>query len=121
MPIALAQKSVFSFKGTPYTVTSVSVEAPQPEVVNMTSIGDTVRCLIMVPTGDLTSPGSINVECLGFDDPSTMVGLMGQAIFSTTQRTITHTAICSSASVDARTGDVLRVRFTLTPTDYVEE
>lgn len=120
MAIALAQNSTFSFKGTAYTVTSVSVEAPTPEVVNMTAIDDGVSQMVMVPTGALTAPGQISVECLGFSDPAALVGELGSAVFTTPQGTITRNAVCNSASVDARTGDVLRVRFTLTPTDYTE-
>lgn len=118
MSITLAQNSTFSFKGTAYTVTSVSVEAPTPEVVNVTAKDAAVGAVVLVPTGAFASPGSIAVDCLGASDPNGLVGQIGEAKFVAKGLTVTKTAVCNSASVDARTGDLLRVRFTLTVTDY---
>lgn len=114
----LANQSAFTFGGAAYTATSVAVEAPTPEIVNMTAVGDGVGTIKMVPTGAYTSPGRINVECLGFADPISLVGSTGDAVLSTSGTTITKRVVCESASVEARVGDLLRLRFSLMPTDY---
>lgn len=114
----LANRSSFSFRGSAYTATSVSVDAATPEIVNMTAVGDPVGAMKMVPTGAYTSPGRISVECLGFADPIGLVGTTGDAVLSTSGTTITKRVVCESASVEARVGDLLRLRFSLMPTDY---
>lgn len=118
MAISLAQNSTFSFGGTTYTVTSVTVDAPQPEIVNMTAVNDPVGTIRMVPTGAYSSPGRISVEGFGFSDPKDLIGVIGSAVFSTPGGSVTRNAICDSATVDAQVGQVLRIRMTLMPTDY---
>lgn len=118
MPIALSNTASFSFKGTSYTVTNVSVEAPTPEVVNMTSSTDPAGVLVMVPTGAYTAPGKITVECLGCSDPAGLVGQMGTAVFTTSLATISKNVVCDSASTEGRVGDLLRLRFSLMLTNY---
>ena len=114
----LSQGTSFSFRGAGYTVTSVSVDGPQPEIVNMSGVNAASGSMIMVPTGAYTNPGRISVEGFGFFDPLALVGTVGQATFTTPGGTITRQAVCDSASVDARLGQLLSVRITLMPTDY---
>lgn len=108
----LAQQSSLSFSGSTYTVTSISVESRTPEIVNMTSVSDPVGTLRMVSTGAFTAPGKISVEGFGGVVPTpgvtgtVSVSLAGTASFS-------GTAICESSAVEARVGDVLRIRFSL--------
>jgi hypothetical protein len=118
MSLRLSNRSQFSFNGQTFTVTSVSVESPEPEIVNMTAIGATVRQLRLVPTGDIVSPGKIAVEAFGFVDPSEMVGTVGEARFATTLGTVVQQVICDSANVEAQVADLLRIRFSLTMTSY---
>jgi hypothetical protein len=119
MAVVLANRSQFVFAGATYTATSVSISAPTPEVINMTSASDPLRTIKIVPTGDYTSPGSIEVECLGFSDPTALIGVIGQATLSTRAGAISRNVLCESASVQAEVGALLRLRFSLTPTDYV--
>ena len=118
MSRSLAHTATFSFVGTTYFATSVSVEAPQPEIVDMTSFSDPATSIVMVPTGAYTSPGRISVECWGFQDPKSLVGVVGQAQFITRLATITRNVVCDSASTEGQVGSLLRLRFTLMPTDY---
>lgn len=104
--------------GTTYFATNVSVEAATPEIVNMTTYNAGKAAFTMVPTGSFTSPGKISVDCYGFQDPSNLVGLVGNAIFTTSLGTITKRVVCDSASTDGQVGSLLRLRFALTPTDY---
>lgn len=119
MAATLAQNSTFSFAGATYTVTSVSVEGPQPEIVNMSAKGGPVGQMKMVWTGSYTSPGRVTIDAFGFTDPLTLIGEQGNAVFTTPAGSITRNAICDSASVDAQVGQVLRVRMTFMPTDYI--
>lgn len=116
----LANFSRFTFKGDVFTVTSIAAQAPAPELADMTAINAPVAEKRLVPTGAYSSPGELAVECLGFTDPKNLVGQVGQAEIQTSIVTFTRNVVCSAASVEARTGDLLRLRLTLTPTDYFE-
>lgn len=118
MSRTLAHTATFAFAGATYFATSVSVEAPQPEIVAMTSINDPNNANVMVPTGAYTSPGRIAVECFGSTDPKNLVGVVGQAQFTNKLATITRNVVCDSASTEGQVGSLLRLRFTLMPTDY---
>lgn len=120
MALSLANRSQFAFKGATYAATSVSVESPQPEIVNMTSAGDPKKTMNFVATGDYVSPGRIAVEAFGFVDPTTLVGQSGVATFTTRAGTFSGKAVCESAGVEGRVAEILRVRFSLLLTDYTE-
>ena len=108
----LAQQSSLSFGGYTYTVTAISVESATPEIVDMTSVSDSVGTLRMVNTGAFTAPGKISVEGFGPSRPASGasgtvdVNLGGSSSFSAT-------AVCESSAAEARVGDVLRIRFSL--------
>lgn len=115
----LANESTFTFKGSAYTVTSVTVEAPTPEIANLTGFNTPVGKFDLAKTGDYTSPGSISIEGFGFQDPKVYVDNdPADAVFSTPKGNITRRCFVQSASVTGRVGDVLRISMTLTPTDY---
>jgi hypothetical protein len=114
----LSQGAAFSFRGTKYTVTSVTVESPQPEIVDMTSASDIASKKAMVWTGAYSSPGRIVIDGLGFSDPKSLAGLIGDASFSTPGGSVSAHCVCDSASVEAKVGELLRVRMSLTITDY---
>lgn len=118
MSRTLANRSTFTFNGSEYLATSVTVEAPQPEIVNMTAHDAPGKNVVMVATGAYTSPGSIEVEAFGMMDPVSLIGVNGQATFKTPSGSVTRQCVCSAASVSGQVGDLLRVRFSLTPTDY---
>lgn len=118
MPAFTSQGCTFTFANTNWDVTSISVEAPTPEIVNMTAQNAPAATMRMVPTGDVTSPGRITVDALGEANPNALVGFRGPAVFTTPRGVLSRTAICDSASVEATVGSLFRVRFTLMPTDY---
>lgn len=118
MSRALAHQSTFAFNGQTFFATSVSVEAATPEVVNMTAHNDAAATILNVPTGAYLSPGSVSVEAFGMTDPGTLVGTVGAAEFSTPLGSVTRRCICTAASVSGQTGELLRISFSLTPTDY---
>lgn len=113
MTLALSQKSGFSFRGSHFFATRVSVESPQPEITDMTGMDDPVGAIVMVPTGAFTAPGRVSVDAFGFTDPSAMVGLDGEAVFATQVGRMSFQAVCESASVEAQVGELLRVSFSL--------
>jgi hypothetical protein len=118
MPFSLSHNSTFSFAGTTFDVTSVSVEGPTAEIVDMTPGGAPVSHRVLVATGGYTDTGSIDVEAFGFADPKTFIGVAGAAVFATPLGTVTRNVICESASAEGRVGELLRLRFKLKPTDF---
>lgn len=121
MPALSTQGSTLTFGTVTFTVTSVSVDAPQPEIVNMTDPGDPAQTMKMVYTGDFTSPGRVSVEAIGAIDPTGLIGRNENMTFGFAGGTIQRRAICDSATVDARVGDIFRLRMTFTPTNYAGE
>lgn len=113
-----AQGSTFTFRGEVFTATSVSVEAPAPEIVNMTPASAPNGSRVLVPTGDVTSTGKIDVDGFGFADPITYIAKVGLAQFQTPLGTISRQVICDAASVTGQVGDVFRFRISFIPTDY---
>jgi len=118
MPFSLSQNSTFSFAGGVYDVTSVAVQGPTPEIVDMTPGGAPVGQKWYLASGAYTDTGSIDVEAYGFADPINLIGVAGQAVFTTPLGSVARNVICESASVEGRVGELLRLRFTLKPTDY---
>lgn len=118
MARALAHQSTFSFAGQSFFATSVSVEAASPEVVNMTPHDAATNLIVNVPTGAYLSPGAVQVEAFGMVDPAVLAGVTANAVFSTPLGSVTRRCICTAASVTGRVGDLLRINFSLTPTDY---
>jgi hypothetical protein len=104
----------FLFNGVAYSATSVQVEAPTAEIVNMTAATMRPGRAEMVPSGDITSPGRVTVEAISSTDPASLVGTRGRLLFTGVSRN----AICETASLEARTADLFRVRMTFIPTDY---
>jgi hypothetical protein len=121
MSRALANRSQFSFRGEVFFATSVSVDSPAAEYVDMTSATDPVGTSLIVPTGARTGPGKISVDAMGFKNPESLIGLAGQATFTTPLGSISRRAICESASVEGSVGEALKIRFSLVLTDYTGE
>lgn len=116
MAAVLAQGATFSFNGTAYTALSIRVERSTPELVNMSGTGDGAGKMVMVPSGDFQSPGSITVEALGASAPA--LGSRGQVSIGGSLAGFSFNAICTGISVEARVGDLVRSVITFTPTDY---
>lgn len=114
-----SQGTTFTFPGFTAHYTSISVEEPQAEIVDMTSFGDAVGTKKMVPTGDITSPGRIRVDYIrlaGTTAPLAMTGKTGinagEAVtlsFShSTASNFTTKGVLESASSEIAVGEFIR-------------
>lgn len=115
-----AQGATFTFNGVAATVTGLSIETPEAEIVDMTGILDSANATVLVPTG-AQSPGSITVDYIhayGGTDPQTIVGTRGSLVFGSPNYSVTRNAILKSASTEVRSGDVVRGSLRFVMTDY---
>ncbi len=114
-----SQGTTFTFPGFTANYTSISVEEPQAEVVDVTGANDPVGRKRMVPTGDITSPGRIRVDYIrlaGTVAPLAMTGKIGvnagEAVslsFSHgTAASFTAKAVLESASTELAVGEFIR-------------
>lgn len=111
----------FSVKGFPVvtmTATRLSVETPEAELTDMTSVNSRIGANVMVPTGD-KSPGSLSVDFIStkqFSNPQERTGNVGVLKLSTPTHTISRNAVLRAATIDYQTGDIVRgsLRFTIT-------
>ncbi len=108
--------ATFSFSGFSGQVTGISVEAGQPEIVNMTGASEALGSVVMVPTGDY-SPGSITVDFLA-DGSIPSTGAKGQLSFSSSAYSIGRNVVLESVQVDARVGELVRGTMKFVMTDY---
>jgi hypothetical protein len=111
---AIASGNV-TFGAHTFDATSVRVDGSVAEVVDMTSVTDGSGQVFMVPTGAYSSPGSAVIEALFTFDPSSLVRRTGILSFSDR---FSRRVVCTSVSVEGKTGDLLRCVLTFTPTDY---
>jgi len=111
--------TTFTFPGFTAHYTSISVEEPEAEVVDMTKAGDPLGKRRMVPTGDVTSPARIRVDYIRLANtakPMALTGVGGvnggQAVvlsFShSTAGNFTTKGILQSASSEFASGDLMR-------------
>jgi len=119
-----AQGATFTFtsdKGSlTANVTGVSVETPEAKMVDMTPPTASANQSIMVPTGEY-SGGAISVDYIRYSgqaDPSSLVGGVGVAAFSSPAYTVAKQVVLRSASEEARFGDVVRGTLSFAWTDY---
>lgn len=107
--------ATFSFSGFSGYVTGISVEAQQPEIVDMTGGSDPLGANVMVPTGDYR-PGTITVDFLMESVPNT--GTTGQLLFTSTAYAIVRNVVLESVQVEARVGEFVRGTMKFVMTDY---
>lgn len=105
-------------------VTSISIEEAQPEVVDMTDIGDTLGGRRIMATGDVLSPAKVTIEFMrtasdlgqfppGYTtDTSGMVE--GSLSIACPSFAINQQAVLDSASTDMAVGDVIRGKMSFT-------
>lgn len=106
-----SQGTTFTFPGFTAVYTSVSVEEPQAEIVDMTAIDDPLGKKRMVSTGDKTAPGRVRVDYIrlaGTPSPMDISGLSGQLTISHANLSVSRKAIVESASSEMAVGDFLR-------------
>jgi hypothetical protein len=112
--MAVIASGKVSFGTTSFEATSVRVEGSVAEVVDMTSASNTGKQAVMVPSGAYSSPGSAVVEAFIASDPSALVGNSGILSYMNFSRRV----VCTSVSIEGRTGDLIRCVLSFTPTDY---
>lgn len=114
----LAHGTTFTFKGSTFSVTSIRVQAPQAEIVDITPMAGAAGAVVMLETGEHASPGSVEIEFIGSGNPASMVRQRGQLVISGSAGGLTKNAICENATQDAKVSDIVRgsARFVLT--DY---
>lgn len=113
--------ATFTFRGVAATVTSVQVEMPVAEIVDMTPITAPVGYTYQAATGDIRG-GSITVDFLfavGGTDPQSVVGTNGMLVFTSSAYSVSRRAILESASVSARTGELVSGQLKFRMTDFV--
>jgi len=107
----------FSFGGSNWSISSLSVETPTAEVVDMTGIQDDKRSCVLVPTGVMTG-GSVTVDFYGTVDPQGLVGTRDNLNLFSQNLSIRRNAILEKANLDVRTGEAVRGTLTFRLTDY---
>lgn len=111
--------ATFSFYGVQATVTSVQVETPVAEIVDMTSVTDPAGYTLQAATGDIRG-GSVTVDFIGLSvDPQTLVGRNDVLTFASTAYSVARRVVLESASVSARTGELVNGQLKFRITDFV--
>lgn len=103
--------ATLSFTGFTALVTSISVESPQAEIVDMTRPTDAVGVKRMVATGDILSPAKIRVDYIrqsSSPDPLTYQGTSGALAITHAQFSLSENAIVESTSSELSVGDLIR-------------
>ena len=105
-------------------VTSISIEEAQPEVVDMTDIGDPLGGRRIMATGDVLSPAKVTIEFmrttsdLGSFPPGittdTWDRVEGYLSISRAGFYLQEWAVLDSASTDLAVGDVIRGKMSFT-------
>lgn len=110
--------AVVSFNGSAIgSVVGIQVETPQAEIVDMTGMFDNANTIVAVPTGAYTG-GSITIDYLAGSVPHSQLGAVGPIVFVSTALTVTRRGILESATVEARTGELVRGTMKFRLTDY---
>jgi hypothetical protein len=110
MPFS-SQGATLSFTGFTAGVTSISVESPQAEIVDMTGLTDAIGVKRMVATGGILSPAKIRVDYIReatSPDPLTFQGTSGTLAISHAALSVSKPAIVESVSTEMAVGDLLR-------------
>lgn len=113
----LVSGATFSFLGVTARVSSVSVEHPKAETVNMTGFSDPAGAIVLVPTGEW-SGGTVTVDFVGRNTFSELVRSHGQLTFTSAATSISLNVILESCSTEIRVGETLRGSLRFITTDY---
>jgi len=108
-----SQGATFSFSGFSAHYTSISVQEPEFEVVDMTKIDDPVGTRRMVSTGDVTSPARVRVDYIRLaatPKPLAIGGLSGVLTISHTESgvSLSEKASLASATSEWAVGDFIK-------------
>lgn len=115
MSAVSAQGASFTFGTFSGLVTGLSVTTPTAEIADMTGVGNGSGQMMLVATG-AWSGGEMTVELLSAGDPQGLVRTAGIATFTSPRFSINRRVICESATIEARTGELVRstLKFRLT-------
>ena len=100
------------------SVTSISIEEAQPEIVDLTGVSDGIGTRRRVWTGDITSPAKVSIEYLrsavdlAAFEPLSATGASGSLTISCPAFTVGVVASVESASTEISVGDAVRGRMT---------
>jgi hypothetical protein len=115
-----AHGGTFTFSNFTAAISSISIETPTAEVVDMTSISAAANHVVMVPTG-AWSGGAISVDYIRVSqtvDPQTLVSKTARLSFSSAGYSVARQVVLQSASTEARVGDLVRGSLRFVLTDY---
>jgi hypothetical protein len=113
------QGTTFTFPGFTAHYTSISVEEPEAEVVDMTSVDTPLGQKRMVPTRDVSSPARMRVDYLRLQNtpkPMAITGAQGVNAGQTVTISFSHATagsftvkgVLQSASSEFASGDLMR-------------
>lgn len=106
-----SQGATFTFPGLTAHYTSISVEDPQAEVIDMTAATDPAGVKRMYYTGDITQPGRVRVDYIRTSAtaaPLMLAGRTGQLSIQHANISVTKNAILESATSEIAVGQYLR-------------
>lgn len=116
---AIPYSATFTYGSFAGYVTGLQVELPTAETINMTGQNDPVGTFKLVPTGEKKG-GGITVDFMhnGTYDVASLIGTYGTLTFSSSAYSVSKNVICETASMEARTGEVVRGTLKFLLTDY---
>ena len=100
--------------------TSLTVQAPEAELTDITASTALLGTNVIDPTGD-TSPGTVSLDFLAtsfLSNPQALIGTYGNLTLSSPNYGVSRQVVCQSASITASTGDAVRGSISFTMTDY---
>lgn len=101
----------FTFPGLTAHYTSISVEDPKAEIVDVTAVDDPPGTRRMYYTGDISSPGRVRVDYIRLPNtpaPLLFAGRTGQLSIQHANINVTKNAILESATSEIAVGQMLR-------------
>ncbi len=101
-------------------VTSLTVQAPEAELTDITASTALLGANVIAPTGD-TSPGTVSLDFVAtsfLSNPQELIGTYGNLTLSSPNYGVSRQVVCQSASITASTGDAVRGSISFTITDY---
>lgn len=111
--------ATFNFAGHAAIVTGVQVETPVAEIVDMTGVNAPAGYTYQAATGDIRG-GSVTVDFIDFPvDPQSLIGTNGILSFTSSAYSVGRRVILESASVSARTGELVSGQLKFRMTDFV--
>ena len=109
--------ATFSFAGAIGNIIGIHVETPQAEIVDMTSFTHGVGTMLMVPTGAVAG-GTVTVDYMADALLPVNIGTVAPLTFSSSAINLSLRGILESATVEARTGEIVRGTLKFRLTDY---